>query len=520
MALQVGAAAVLACAAAVLAISITETRYVRYDLTRSKRNTVDAAIADILAGAPDDVEFDLFYRDLAPPFDRVTADAQQLMRDLLLRAVQSDRGRVRYTLHDVRDLSASRARQQELGVQGSNLIVVSCGERRAVLHLFRDVVRVAWGNPTRDQLRYLVEQGVQDPVDERSWNPDPGAFRPASIAEFVGDEALAVALLRVTAGEAPLVLFTTGHGEGSSEAQEASPLHYGLLRAGLELEGYRTGTYDPAAGEPPPDDAAVLVMLGPDQPLRPEELERLRAFVRGGGRLLAAPAVEELVRPGGGGVSDLLREYGMDLVPGIVCRSISSPSGSLVDGHPACADVLVDSTGFSASHPVTEPLRRAGRRVRVVQGATFDRGQPPAGALLHTLLSTPRDVWRDLPANDFRFDRGAEQRGRFALVMALEFGAGAGDGAGARSGQVLGIAAAHLASNDLFPYNRDLFVAAIDHLAERDHRVRLTRPDPRLSFLDVSRGSARGVLTWTLLFGLPGLLLLAGAVVTWRRRVA
>src|SRR5206468_2583547 len=96
-------------------------------------------------------------------------------------------------------------RQRELGVEGANFIVLSCGARRAELQLFGELCTIDWGNPGDQGARYLLGQGIAGVVNPRTLYDDPRAYRPAQFQDFHGEELLTQALLKVSAGVAPKV---------------------------------------------------------------------------------------------------------------------------------------------------------------------------------------------------------------------------------------------------------------------------------------------------------------------------
>lgn len=514
MSLRVLLAGVLSCSAALLAVVAADWWFLRADLSLAGRNTLDPAIEDLLEHMPEKVVVDVFFRPLARPYERVSAAAQQRFRELLFVAASAHRDRLELTDHDPRDLEGFAARQRELGVQGVNLVVVSCGERKSSLSLFGDIARIDWGNPTLELVRALIEQGIPDPIDPRRW--DRSRFEPASLVEFRGAEAFAVALAKSASGDRPRVYFSVGHGEPDLRGSLTDDL--GRLRGALEGDGFEVAGWDAAKTPEVPEDCDVLALVGVRQELAPSTLDAVRGYVARGGRVLAGPAYEELEHGFQSSLVALLRDFGMQLVPGIVCAPQPGHLRESVEGRPDCARLVLDETNLSASHVLTEPLRSSGRRLAASSTPSFERVIVP-GFIVEPLVTTPRESWRDLPDGsgrfDFRCDAARERREPRALVFTASSLGGALDGsAGAR---VLGLASTSFLADGLFQVNRDFALNAFNWLAEREVMVRVSVREHAPSVLDVASGSALRLLTWTLWLALPGAFVLCGALVAWRR---
>lgn len=524
---QVLLAVVLAVGAAVLAIDLSDWAYFRHDLSSSGRNTLDEAVLDIVDSMPEEVVVDVFFRPLLRHYEGVSIEAQNRMLELLFVAARSRRNEFTVNFHDPADLKTTQLRQRELGVEGQNLVVYSSGGRKAVQHLFGEIAVIDWGNPTREYYEYLTQQGIMGVVDPRRWNPDPSKFRPPQLSVFRGEEALAQALLKISSGAAPRVYFSTGQGEPSLFGTLATDL--GQLRATLERDGFEVLEWDPAATPEIPADCDVLALIGSTQPFPPDTIEHVRAFVKGGGRVIAAPDLRAVDQRARGGVLELLETYGMDSVPGLVCEPVTDVNNQPADGFVQCSQFYVDEAGFSRSHPLTEPLIRRGRRVLFSATNAFERPLDIAvdGTLRQTLISTAPDAWRDLETqlgNDFAFDMRTEERGRLALAMLAEVSvARAPAGSDSpdstlRKGRVLGFATSSFLLDGLISNNRDFLLNAFNWMAEREHRVRVTPLQKGTAFLDLERGSALPVLTYGLWLLLPGACIAMGAFLAWRRR--
>lgn len=512
---EVGLAVALALAAAVLVIQAAEWWYLRVDLSLARRNTLDPATEDLLESLPEPLAVDVFFRPLQAPFDRPVREAQDALLELLFTARNAHRRRLEVRVHDLSRPEEVQTRQAELGIEGVNVLALTCGQRTTTISLFHDVALIDWGNPTQEGLRYLVENELGAGVDFDAWNPDPRAFRPPRLNEFRGEEALAEALLKVSQGGSPRVYFAVGHGEYDLDGKETDSL--ARLRSALEGDGFVVAPWRAADG-PVPADCDVLALIGAHQPYAPQELQAVRDYLGLGGRLIVAPWFREPVGQVEHGLGGLLAEHAMLVQRGLVCEEATSlyaqPTDRLV--------LRIGEGGLNASHPLTEPLRRRGRTVTFVNSLALERGNPAVGWTTLALASSSREAWLDLPsttgAQDLDFDAQHESRGPHALALLSE-GPGRiqGPGEEVRRPRVLGLGSSDLFSDELLDYNRDFVLNAFNWLAERDHRVGVRPRPPGISLLEVGRGPARkrlGYVVW----GMPLACMAVGLVVAARRR--
>jgi ABC transporter family protein len=510
-------AVVLALAAAVLLVDLAEWRYVRLDLTAKRSSTLDPAVLDVLDKLPEPVVIDVFLRPLARPYDAVFAECYERTMELLAIVRNARRQSLEVEIHDAQDFEGSQERLSELGTDGTNKLVLTCGGRSDEIELFGELCTVDWGTLNEELVRYLVSQGIPDVVDPRAFQPG-GPYRPARLQEFNGEELLLQSLLKVSSGKAPRAYFAKGHGEPALDV--AQPTDLSRLRSVLERDGFEVHEWDPLTAPDVPAECDVLALIGPAQPYQAATREAVQRYAEAGGRVLAAPGIEEVEERRTGGLVELLASgFGITTRPGRVCQPLIGYAGEKVDGNERCSWLVIDERGFQPGHPLTEPLRMRGRRVQFTLSASFEGGYASASGTILPLVSSPADSWRDLEPYDYRFDpsRG-EARGRQALVTAKQLRASKQADGSVRQGRVVAVASAYFFADQLLDVNRDFALNAFNWLAEREYRLAVRPLEKNLSFLDLERTRARPILAYTLWLGLPGLCAVLGLVVFLRRR--
>lgn len=502
LSLQVALVVLLSFVAAALVVFVTSRPDLRWrvDLTASGRNSLDPQTVQLLRDLPESAAVDIFYRAAAGPLGPPLAEVEAEFRELLFVATEQVPESLDVTVHDLYT-SEGRAvadrRMAELEVALLPVVVVSLGDRRVVLQFDPDLASIDLGEA------------------------DPRAYRPPSMAEFRGEEALAEALARLQSDAEPRVLFALGHGEyrvaPSPQAERRTLRGAGLLAGELRGDGFSVGTWDPLRDGPVPADCNVLAFIGPDQPVPADQMRFVEDFVDRGGSLLVAADAGLLMRDDALGA--FLERHGLVLERGIVNAPVRDPrTGNLIAGTEQCELLDVDEERLSGGHPITAPLRERGRRLRFIQARSFDRLPAPAGTLLFDLVGTPENAWRDLPDAAGRWnhalDPATESRTPSHLALAAEIDRpDGGDPA-----RLVAIGAATAFDDELVTINLDFVRNTFNWLADRDVRIRVARRDPFEAKIDVQRGDEFPTLWNVAVLGLPGLCLALGLVIAFARR--
>jgi len=471
----------------------------RFDLTAMGSNTLDSTLTELVVKLPEPVLVEVFFRPFDYPLTRVGAEAQGRMSQLLHVARNQFPDKVKVREHDLSDVRKVSVRMKELDLEEDNVVVVTRGKQKVVLRLLRDIARVDPGNP-------LVES-----------EPTLEAFR--------GEEALGVALLRVSIDETPRVVFTVGHGERDLFDLE-KPGSAGKLHSALVADGLRADRWDSSADPLVPADARVIAILDPQQPFSGPELDAIERFVEDGGRLLVTTTGNAALFGQPGSPEALMGRLGIGARNGYVAQPIPDGFGGWRMGLEQCGTIVVAGAGLDRRHPVTESLWRAEERVGLPNArALAPEGERPQNSVLVDLLRSPDISWRDLPQaagrGDWRFDQRSEEAGPFALALALAFppADSRSDFEGERrAARVIALGAPDVFSNEILGRNRDFVMNVFNWLAQRDYRLVIRPREVERRTLDLANTSALTTLN-VLAFGvLPGLCAVLGVVVAFARR--
>lgn len=280
-----------------------------------------------------------------------------------------------------------------------------------------------------------------------------------------GENDVISTLLQVTRGSEKTVYFLSGHGEG--DIDNAYPtIGFSKFASALTEEFYLTRKLFLGERGAVPDDATLVVLLGPEADLLPHELAALDDYVQSGGALFA------LIDPGApASVVAFLERYGFDLPDAVAV----DPVQRLYAGE--MLTFRVSPTGkphqmiISVNAP---PIFSLARVVRAYGNRE--------GVLARPILRTSAEGWGSTDpqtATGGRAPYDAEKDLAGPVVVAGEITFGKDDGLG---GQILVFGDSDLGNNKLIEQggNRDLLVNAVNWLAE-DVEQMAARPEAQES---------------------------------------
>lgn len=417
--------------------------------------------------------------DLLRQYDYLGGDAVKVTHHDLLQ----DPGRIREVLEAIQD-------------KQYNSVIIKLGNRSRVLTLDGDLAE--FDHPSLNRPQGLPGAGQRLPT----------------LRDYKGEEAISTALKRLLVEGVPKVYFLEGYGSLSGEAIASS---FSELWSAMAEDGFELGMVNLAGKQAVPADASAVVLLDPIRELLPGDADALIRYLRRGGRVLVNVRYRDQPADWNVTLRGLGERLGFALSRELVCHVITDPSNPRQDltGSPQCQNLV--AAGLNRAHPVTAPLARqgrypqfkAGREIRVVGGEE-------QGVRVDTsLLMTGPKAW-------------LERRGVTGLVDYV----GPGDRAeyaprsigavvdvdpesGPRPGHLVVVAGAGL-DNLSFGFNGDFVLNLFNWMSEREALISI-RGQRYVSRRVELTPQQLGRIGWLLIAGVPGLMLLLGVVVFWRR---
>src|ERR1700716_3420172 len=135
------------------------------------------------------------------------------------------------------------------------------------------------------------------------------------------------------------VYFTTGHGERTLDG--LGPTDYGTIKAALERDNFTTAALNLLVARTVPDDAAEVIIGGPTNPLLAEEKDALKAYMDGGGKVIAIIGPNSKTD-----INDLLQPYQVSFAGNVIIDPVMS----------APQDPRIVAVNSYATHAITKDL--------------------------------------------------------------------------------------------------------------------------------------------------------------------
>lgn len=451
----------------------------RFDLTENRSHSLSPETQGYLKNLTKPVRVIVTLTEDSENEEVVQAyrDVSGLLREYVFATAGNNPGKISVEFIDV----YQRRRDAEaLGIDQPNTILVLCEGRPRVVKL--------------DELYEVRNQTKQ-------------AFR--------GEQALTAAILDVASPSKKKIYFLTGHGE--MDLDDVSP-DRGLssLEAELVARNFGVQSLDLTLNKKIPDDAAVIVIAGPQGRFDPIEEELLRQYLSNrAGRVLA------LLAPGyPPGLDDLFYEWGV-LVDDVLIYDRSAT------GQSETGDLILPA--LEENHPLTSalvgykiPLRFGpSRSVRPDPGRTLD-----PNLVVTPLVATSENAWGERNYRDRTtpvYDVGVDLPGSPRLIVVT-----ASERRPARqilptfsvpSGRLVAYGSADWIANGRLGVigNLSFFLSAINWAADRDVDFNVpVRPIEKFQLTLTQQQIQR--LRYSLIFALPGLAAVLGLIVYWTRR--
>jgi ABC-type uncharacterized transport system involved in gliding motility auxiliary subunit len=317
----------------------------------------------------------------------------------------------------------------------------------------------------------------------------------------VAEQDVTGAIVKITSDKVKTACFVTGHGERS--IADSSQQGLSQADAGLKKENYLTKSINLAASSGVPSDCTVVIIAGPKQSFYPQETAWLGKYLdaAGGAFVLVDPSTDPKL-------DDLFQTWNISLGNNVVIDA--SGMGQLIGAGPTIP-IVVD---FGAS-PITKGFSGSATffpMARTAAVANKGKSIPETVELLKTsdrsfsIPSLPKE-------NKISFDPKVDVRGPLSL------GVSGTRKVGEKNARIIVVGNSQFAMN---PYltqlrNGDLFYNAIDWLAADENLISIRPKTTTNRRVNLSAAQA-SALKWLDQLFLPGIVILAGIMIWWKRR--
>ncbi|MEP6914660.1 MAG: Gldg family protein [Acidobacteriota bacterium] len=344
-----------------------------------------------------------------------------------------------------------------------------------------------------------------------------------------GEQELTNGLIKVVQGKQHKVYFVQGHGEHPTDGTDRAG--FSTVTASLGSDNFTADKLVLAQENGVPADASVLVVAGPKTDFFPGEITALKTFLAKGGKILLmldppdradAPELTSLIA--------LAKEWGIDVGTNVVVDV--SGMGQLLG-----TDVSVPVAAKYDNHPITDRFDRitAYPLARSVSAAPAGANGRTAQNLVETSqkswaesdikrLTTTGQVARELDKGDIAGPVSLAAAVSAPVADAAPAPVPASDGKAADApkpeSRMVVFGDSDFVTNGYLniPGNRDLFLNAINWLAQQENLISIRPRDPENRGVTMTNDLAQRIFLISILV-IPGLILAAGVQTWWRRRL-
>jgi gliding motility-associatede transport system auxiliary component len=380
----------------------------------------------------------------------------------------------------------------------------SFGERRDALGMYSTASR-------RVTVRYV------DPDRQPGLAKQYGVRTYGTIVVTAGDrhfeaqgdteEGITNALIRVLKGQ-KTAYFIQGHGERDIDSSDRGG--YDRIKKALESENNQIKPLVLMQKLEIPADCSLLVIAGPRNDYLQPEVDAIKKYVSGGGRLLM------LLDPGTDlpNLTKLLADWNVTLHNDLVVDL--NPVAQIFGTEPTMP--LVVKYG---SNPIVQPLARMATLFPFARSMTVGK-EYKAGVTVDSLAETSAESfgYEDFDPKmrqvSLSFRNGKDIKGPLSLAVA---GTLTGEGAKKSEGRFVAAGTSSLAANAYlgFQGNRDLFMNMVNWLSAEEDLISIRPQPPESQHLNMTSAQMREVF-WLGVVGVPLLIVMAGTIVWWERR--
>lgn len=322
-------------------------------------------------------------------------------------------------------------------------------------------------------------------------------------ARSLTEEEITGAIMRAIKGGDRTVCFVSGSGE--PRLDDTGREGFSRLKTLIERETYKTREINLQLKAEVPKDCTSVVVARPKTDYVQPEVDALKTYVDGGGRLLVMLSAP--IRSGNEMPSDqeallkVLEGWGLKFNHDLVLEQSAigqiaglGPEVPLITHYTQQA-IVKEMSGMATAYPLSRSIDVSGSAEKL-----FSTGDESFAVT-------------DLNAKELRVDPSKAKKGPFTL------GAAANIKAGSSQARLVGVGSGDWATNTLLAFNGNpsMIMNMLNWLSSDEDLISIRPKEPEDRRLNMTRSQMQVVMYTSLLF-LPLLALAAGVSVWWQRR--
>ena len=390
---------------------------------------------------------------------------------------------------------------------------------------YSDKVNYSFVDPVKDPVE-IQRFTVGDTVTLNSGYVECGTKREKVNGVDEGDYTNA--LIKVTREKDKVVYFLTQHGEKEWD-DSAARNGLGFLKDGLEEEAYTTRDLVLAELTEVPDDAALLIVAGPQTPLFENEIGAIEKYLEYGGSLflMQDPRTETGLEPA------LRDSYGVTIREDMI---LDNDPISAIFGQSQLV-LRIRAASYDRYHECTKGVQRIATVYEQARSLA-KASTMPTGVRATELVKTSDDSFGETDVDRLfgekiaQNDADSDAQGPLNLVLAVEWDAEqrVSDATGELEtelnleteeepeGRMVVVGDSEFASNYLYQSNRNFIMNCVNWLCQESDLISIRPKEDTGQPIFMTALQSR-VIFWVPVVILPLLVLIVGTMIYLSRRV-
>jgi ABC-type uncharacterized transport system involved in gliding motility auxiliary subunit len=336
------------------------------------------------------------------------------------------------------------------------------------------------------------------------------------------EQTITNAIIKLVEGKPKKAYFVQGHGERDPNSGDPR-FGYSNAATRLKNDNYDVGNVSLAQDGKLPDDATVVIIAGPQNDYLQPEIDVLKAYLAGGGKLVLMIDIQ--AKPDAPPLTNLIalaKEWGVDIGNNLIVDI--SGMGRVFNTGPE-----MPIASEYPSHPATDGFKYM-TAYRLVRSATPIEGGSNGRTAQRVIQSSPKS-WAE---TDFKSLTTGKQVGLDAAsgdipgpvsiasavsAAATSAPAPATPDAKTPETRVVVIGDSDFTANDLIQFqgNGELFMNIVNWTAQNENLIAIRPKDPQDRRITLTESQRAGVF-YLAIFIIPGIFLAAGVATWWKRR--
>jgi len=327
----------------------------------------------------------------------------------------------------------------------------------------------------------------------------------SEVVDFVSEEKITEALIKVLHPQARKVYFLVGHGERDIDGTDE--FGFSQINRSLMSKNYQVENLNLLSQGDIPEDASALVIGAPQAQVLESEINLITEYMQGGGSLIVL--LEPLAVTAEEADTNLLENYlrskwGIDPINNLVVDTSSELPFYGISSYYAQHPITEDMGNLFTYFPTARSLRVMElQEISIVRTELVQTGEKSWGETDFAAIENQAMV---------ELNEGLEDAGPLSIVISAEDTV--------QGSRIVIFGDSDFASNIFFFElgNGDLFLNSIDWAVGEEQLISLTPKSTTARYVLPPTTQVVGIVFMLTIVLIPGLVIVAGAATWWQRR--